>query len=167
MTDEYAIELKAILPNGDEAPAERMGQRYYGTRNIDPERAFEHGIPIKGSDRRLLEHLKDGYNSAFRGTTVLSNVNPAMGQGAALWADEGGWVYNIGPMMGWDPSALLEEQIKHLQMYRDSPTAIECEITVPARIEPNLIYRAGRVEARGQLLLVRKWTYNPAYRSNR
>jgi len=57
MTDEHAIELKAILPNGVEASAERMGQRYYGTRHIEPDETFKNGIPVKGSDHRLLEHL--------------------------------------------------------------------------------------------------------------
>src|SRR5438045_1473815 len=40
-----------ILPNRVEVSAERMGQRYYGTRHIDPDEAFKNGIPVKGSDR--------------------------------------------------------------------------------------------------------------------
>lgn len=156
-------ELKAILPNNKEASAERMGERYYGTNKIKPDEAFNNGIPLKGMDRRLLEHLEGNEQSAFRGTTVFSNVNPHMGQGAAMWADEGGWVYQIGPVKGWDPGRLLEGLVEQNGRFQDSPTMMELEVTVPSRIEPHLIIKAGIVEEIDVHLVVRKWEYNPNY----
>lgn len=48
--------MKAILPNGSEVDAERVGLRYHGM-TIPPTIAFISGIPAKGEDRRLLEHV--------------------------------------------------------------------------------------------------------------
>lgn len=161
--------FKAILPNLQEVSAERSGDRYYGTHHVSPEVAFQHGIPLKGTDRRLLEHVeahmysKSNEKSAFRGTTALPVINPDMGQGAIFWAQEGGWVYLIGPMMGWDPGRLLEGRVSVMGKFGNAPFSMEGEISVPSRIEPSRIIKAAIVKEKGDRLVLDAWKYNPNY----
>ncbi|MGS0738195.1 hypothetical protein ACVBEG_17010 [Pseudomonas sp. GG8] len=155
--------MKAILPNGYEVDPEPYGMLYYGTDKVDIQQAFSSGIPLKGLDRRLYEHVKQNPQSAFRGTTVLANVNQQLGQGAIHWANVGGWVYEIGPMLGWDPEKLLEGQVGFAGRFTGSPYAIELETSVPSRIAPHQIHKAGVVVASAGCLVVRTWTYNPNY----
>lgn len=158
------VNWKAILPNEDEVSAQGFGFRYYGTDRIDPERAFELGIPVKGPDRRLKQHLDGNNSSAFRGTTESPIINMAMGQGAAAWAGEGGWVYYIGRVLGWDPSQLLEGRVANIGGYLDSPTMSELEISIPSLIPPAQIVKAGIViRSRSRNFMVRGWIENPNY----
>lgn len=145
--------LKAILPDGRDVEPEPYGMLNYGTDQIGIDQAFESGIPLKGHDRRLLEHVRGNKQSAFRGTTALPNINPERGQGAVCWAGVGGWVYQIGPMRGWNPEKLMPAQ-------RDLG---EVETSVPSRIEPHQIYKAGQVEQSARNLVVRKWIRNENY----
>lgn len=160
-------EFKAILPDKREVSAERSGERYYGTHSVPPSVAFEHGIPLKGADRRLLEHVEGNDDSAFRGTTLWPLVNPLMGQGAILWAKEGGWVYHVGPMMGWDPARLLEGRVSTMGMFTGAPNAMEGEISVPSKIEASLIIKGASVREIDDKLVLSEWNYNPNYRNPR
>lgn len=142
---------------------------FYGTHKVGIEEAFRSGIPLKGNDWRLLEHVlqtpHNGHNalSAFRGTTMLANINPTLGQGAIHWAEEGGWVYEIGPMKGWNPEKLLEGQVQVAGRFKGAPHIIELETSVPARIAPHQIYKAGLVVESAGCLVVREWKFNPNY----
>lgn len=160
MTDQF----DAILPNNKEVAAQAYGDRYYGTDKITPDIAFEDGIPLKGEDRRLLEHVNGNLNSAFRGTTALSSINSGYGQGAAAWAELGGWVYHIDRARGWDTEKLLQGEIERLGGFVGSPHAGELEVAVPSRIEAAQIIKAGQVESltRGALG-VRTWQHNKNY----
>jgi len=161
--------VKAILPNGQKVSPEPCGMLFYGTDKIGIDEAFRSGIPLKGHDWRLLEHVlqtrQNGHNalSAFRGTTVLANINPNLGQGAIHWAQEGGWVYHIGPMEGWNPEKLLEGQVKVAERFKGTPYEMELETSVSALIAPNQIYKAGLVVESANCLVVREWTLNPNY----
>lgn len=156
-------ELKAILPNDEEVSAQPAGRRFYGTSMVSLEVAFAHGIPLKGHDRRLLEHIRGNEESAFRGTTALPVINHAMWQGALYWADEGGWVYEIVPAMGWDPGQLLEGQVSMLGVFWNAPHATEGEVSIPSRIEPCWIYQGSLVKQKGDRLVIDKWILNPNY----
>lgn len=159
--------LKAILPGGQEIGPEPCGMLYYGTDKIDIAQAFTNGIPLKGHDRRLLEHVlqppEHFGQSAFRGTTALANLSEELGQGAVHWAGVGGWVYQIGPMLGWDPERLLHGRVGFKGGFSGSPNEIEVETSVPSRIEPHQIYKAGVVEQSASCLVVRTWKFNPNY----
>eukprot|EP00966_Prymnesium_polylepis_P313428 7242656-Prymnesium_polylepis.1 len=65
-----------------------------------------HGLPARGTDPDLLRHAMQAGNSAFRGTTKL--ITFPDGGGAAAWADDGGYVYEITCVPSWDVN-------KHLQ----------------------------------------------------
>lgn len=160
-------ELRAILPNQEEVPGERSGMRFYGTSTVPPDVAFKQGIPLKGDDRRLLAHVNGNDNSAFRGTTAVPLLNPKLGQGAIFWATEGGWVYEVGPMMGWDPGRLLEGRVNIIGLYWNAPNSMEGEISVPSRIEPGSIYKAALVKEKGDSLGLGTWIYNPNYHPTR
>lgn len=159
--------MKAILPDDQEVAPEPFGMLNYGTDEIDIGEAFENGIPLKGHDRRLQAHVLGNHQSAFRGTTSLANINPALGQGAVFWADVGGWVYEIGPMLGWNPEKLLAWHVDSNGRPANFPHAGELETSVPSRIEPHQIYKAGQVEQSARTLVVRKWIYNPNYQPKR
>jgi len=74
---------------------------YYGhDASLLPESVLEHGLPTRGSDWDLIRHVEQTGNSAFRGTTKL--VTYPGGGGAAAWADEGGFVYEVTCVPSWD-----------------------------------------------------------------
>ena len=91
----------------------------------------------------------------------------AMGQGALLWASEGGWVYHIGPVMGWDPGRLLEGQVTMMGMFTHAPNSMEGEISVPSKIEASLIIKGAVVKEIDDKLVLSGWNYNPNYRNPR
>lgn len=156
-------ELKAVLPNKEEVPPQPAGRRFYGTSQVPLPVAFEYGVPLKGPDRRLLEHVRGNEKSAFRGTTALPVINHQMWQGALFWAGEGGWVYEIGPVMGWDPGQLLEGRVSMLGAFWNAPHAMEGEVSVPSRIEPSWIYQGSLIKEKGDRLVIDKWILNPNY----
>ena len=80
--------------NGQPVPPDSCVGGYYGhDSSLDPEWAIEHGLKARGDDWDLLRHALQEGNSAFRGTTQL--VTFPDGNGAASWADEGGYVYEL------------------------------------------------------------------------
>jgi len=144
---------------------------YYGHDDtLSPASVLEHGLPARGSDWDLLRHAEQAGNSAFRGTTKL--VTFPDGVGAAAWADEGGYVFEITCVPSWDVN-------KHLQgrrMVSDYATGAsryggnlalgEHEHAIPARVPPEHIKRYGCVvlSAAGVPFVPRNaWVANPRW----
>ena len=156
---------------------------YYGyDDSLDPSIVLEEGLRARGSDWDLIRHAEQSGDSAFRGTTKLvsgawtyladnssshlsypdfrcrlrsftQQVTYPDGGGAAAWADEGGYVYEITCVPSWDVN-------KHLQGRRMvSDLAVgaarfggnlaigEHEHAIPAHVPPEHIKRYGSVVA--------------------
>ena len=145
---------------------------YYGCDNgrLDPEHVFEHGLPGRGNDWDLLRHAEQKGGSAFRGTT--KQVTFPDGGGAAAWADEGGYVYEITCVPSWDVNKHLEGRrlVADLaigrQRFRGNLVIGEHEHAIPSRVPREHIKRCGRVVAStaGVLFVPRSsWVDNPRW----
>lgn len=155
--------MKAILPSRVEiAPTTHVGG-FHGTKHFDPARVFVQGIPQKGNDRRLLEHVNGNELSAFRGTNSCVLFTPE-GPGAALWAGDGGWVYEICSVPTWDTEQELQGRVQSNGGYGGCPTLGELESAIPAEVKPyRIIAAAAVVTHRGTRLKVLEWQPNPQY----
>lgn len=150
----------AILPNGKEIAPSSFSGGFHGTKLFPPSQVFMSGFPSRGDNRNLLEHIQGAENSAFRGSTnqVLTLGN----QGAAEWASEGGWVYQIEAVPTWDVDKELQGQVPRPGGFGDTPLKEELELAIPARIREYRIVRAGQVVlGRGSRLTVKTWNDNP------
>lgn len=143
---------------------------YYGyDSSIDPDHVLEHGLPARGDDWDLIRHAEQAGYSAFRGTTKL--VTFPNGGGAAAWADEGGYVFEVTCVPTWDVN-------KHIQgrrliadgvgkwRYGGNLVSGEYEHAIPARVLPEHIKRYGCVvaSASGMLFVPRNaWVGNPRW----
>jgi len=153
----------AILPNGQLAPPTFYRGGFHGTTDVPPEVALRDGLPARGDDWRLAEHTMQEGSSAFRGTTEVL-YDPVNGGGAAAWAGEGGWVYEIRGVPTWDVNTLLEGRVRTPGGFRGNLMYGENELAIPARVPPEHIKRYGRVEEDSSgHLRVRTWVDNPGY----
>lgn len=160
-----SVEMTAVLPNGREIKRTCVTDSYHGTSLYEPDVVFRSGIPKKGNDRRLLEHVLGNPTSAFRGTTVSPVVSPC-GQGATFWAGVDGWVYLLEALPSWNVEKELQGQVPRPGGFGDCPMQAEVEHAVPSRIEAGRVVRAGkvhpgRVVEGNQMLLVKSWIRNP------
>jgi len=161
---EPAARLFAILPDGRQVPPSSFGGGYHGTDDVPPEVALRDGLAGRGDDWRLREHSEPRGGSAFRGATGVVS-EPVSGNGAAYWAGEGGWVYEIRDVPSWDVNVLLEGRVNVGGRWRGNLMHGEQEIAIPARVSPEHIRAYGRVEADAAgRLFVRQWILNPGYR---
>lgn len=151
--------MKAILPDGSEVGPSYNASPYHGTAT-DPETVFTVGLKAKGSDRRLLDHVKGNPQSAFRGSTSTPTVSEEGRQGATEWAGDDGWVYQVDIMPCWDVEQLLEGRVPVPGGYGNSPHTGECESAIPGSIRPDQIIRAGKVSTRYGKLRVMSWQEN-------
>jgi hypothetical protein len=155
---------QAILPNGRSVPPTSWHGGYHGTSTIPPEIALVRGLPGRGDDLRLQEHSESKSHSAFRGLTEFVS-DPVSGNGAAYWADEGGWVYEVRGVPIWDVNTLLEGRVPTPNGFRGNLMYGESELATLAAVPPERIKAWGRVEADSQgRLAVLRWYPNPAYR---
>jgi hypothetical protein len=138
-------EPRAILPNGRALPPHSMSGGFHGT-NIPPEVATKEGLPARGNDWRLLEHTQENPDSAFRGTTAIVS-DPVNEGGAAYWAGEGGYVYEIRGVPTWDVNQALEGQVPTPGGYRGNIMYGENELAIPARVPAEKIVRWGVVKS--------------------
>lgn len=153
--------LLALLPSGREVSCTYVGDGFHGTSKYPPESVFVDGIPPKGGDRRLYEHALGNDASAFRGTTTLPVISAA-GQGAAYWADVGGWVYELDGVPLWALEKELEGQVPIPTGFGNCPNVGELEQATPAQISAGRVLRAfvveaGRTRHGQQLLLAKLW----------
>jgi hypothetical protein len=154
----------AILPSGRRIPPDHYMGGFHGTSEIGPEVAFKDGLPERGTNWSLKEHVAQQPGSAFRGTTELIS-DPVTQQGAAYWAGEGGWVYQIEGVPTWSVNAALEGRVPVAGVgYTGNILVIENEGAIPARVLPSNIKRAGQAEldSLGRPI-VRTWIDNPNF----
>jgi hypothetical protein len=152
-----------ILPSGKRAPPTSFSGGFHGN-TVPPDFVMIHGLPGQGRNLRLLEHAdSDISDAAFRGTTSMV-ADPVTQSGAAYWAGEGGWVYEIRHVPTWDVNLLLAGRVKRNGKYIGNHWIGENEQAVSAYIPPQKIARYGRVvmSASG-ILYVRTWIPNPAF----
>ncbi len=105
---------EALLPGGKRvAPDGVAFPVYYGTgnTNLAPDRVHSEGLPMRGGNLSLQDHVEEASDSAFRGTTSHI-LTPDGQQGAGAWADVGGWVYEIDGVGFWDANLALEGRRK-------------------------------------------------------
>jgi hypothetical protein len=158
-----------MLPDGTSLPPDSYLGGFHGTYLVSPEEVVRAGgLPARGpvEDWRLLEHAlhQSVPVSAFRGTCPMA-AGPS--DGAAWWADEGGWVFELRGVPTWNVNSDLEGRIRGPGgRFRDNPARGENEGAVPARIPLECIPRWGRVSlARTGMPFVpaSEWTANPAF----
>jgi hypothetical protein len=128
---------------------------YHGSADTSPEVFLRHqGLPARGTDIELTKHVEpspgQATNSAFRGT-VNFPLSPLKDAGAALWAGDGGWIYEIRDYPGYDVNQLLEGKISSgMGGYRSNSMVGEQEIAVPARVLREAVARVGHVVERAR-----------------
>ena len=153
-------------------PPDNCEGGYYGcdNANLDPKKVFEDGLPGRGTDWDLLNHAEQKGNSAFRGTTKL--VTYPDGGGAAAWADEGGYVYEITCIPSWDVNKhlqgrrLVADLAVGSQRFGGNLVLGEHEHAIPSRVPPEHIKRCGCVvtSAAGVPFVPRSsWVDNPKW----
>ena len=124
---------------------------YYGHDSLDPAVVLENGLSARGSDWDLIRHAEQAGDSAFRGTTKL--VTFPDGGGAAAWADEGGFVYEITCVPSWDVNKHVQgrRMVSDLAVgaarYGGNLALGEHEHAIPARVPSEHIKRYGAVVA--------------------
>ncbi len=157
---------KAALPDGKAIEPQYFRDGYHGSDKFTPEQIIEWGgIPAKSKNPKwkLLEHVRQDPDSAFRGMTEdLGGLESA--PGAAFWAGDKGWVYKIGSAPAWDANANLAGKIKTGAKFIDNPYRGEREIVIPAQMPIFCIEQWGMVkELMSGNMVVRNWTTNPHY----
>ena len=144
---------------------------YYGhDASLAPEKVLEHGLAARGNDWDLIHHAEQAGSSAFRGTTKL--VTFPGGGGAAAWADEGGFVYEITCVPSWDVNKHIQgrRMVSDLavgkQRWGGNLVLGEHEHCIPARVPAEHIKRYGAVvtSASGVPFVPRNaWVANPRW----
>ena len=159
------VEAVAMLPDGRPVvPTARGGNLYHGTSELAPDVVFEHGLPSRGTDLRLLEHVESRGNSAFRGTTDMI-MTPDGNGGAGVWAGEGGWVYQLDGTPSWDVNLLLEGRVRLPDgSFRGNLMSGEIERVIPARVAPERILGAFSIVEKNGRLRPGTFVVNPRYR---
>jgi len=173
-------ECVRLIGNADGPFAEVAGVRippdscrggYYGCGSrLDPEEVLRTGLPARGDNWDLSEHALQLGGSAFRGTTA--QVLYPDGAGAAAWADEGGYVYELCCVPTWDVNKHLmgRRLVSDLAVGKDrfggNLMRGELEYAVAAGVPASHVKRYGRVVlSSGGLPFVPKgaWVENPNF----
>lgn len=159
---------EARLPGGEAvAPTARGGSLYYGASGSDsaPETVLRAGLPARGPNTSVEEHVRGAGDTAFRGTTTLP-LTPDGSQGAARWADVGGWVYQIDGMPSWDANRLLQGRVRGPGGFGGNPVSGELEHLIPAHVPTERIRGYYPVlQGRGTSVRLGTFVPNPNYRS--
>ena len=157
-------DAKARLPNGKlVSPNVYGGELHYGTDSITPEVAFEKGLPGRGDNTDLLQHVHQASDSAFRGTT--RHIFDSDGGGAGQWAGENGWVYKIDGTPSWDLNAQLDGRVPRPDgSFAGNPMYGEHEQAVLANIPRERIVGAIRIVERNGRLIPQPMIANPHYK---
>lgn len=144
----------ATLPDGSKIkPNAGGGSLYYGSDRDQPADVFAKGLEARGNNTDLLNHVKEGPDRAFRGTT-REVIQPDGSAGAGAWAKEGGWVYEIDGVRGWDANRSLDGRVpKPDGTFGGNPMYGEHEVSILAGVPPSRIKRAiPMVEKNGRLM---------------
>src|SRR5205085_158150 len=119
------------LPDGRVVePSAWGGKRHHGTHDQDssPDIVVEHGLPARGPNIDLREHILQYKDRAFRGSTSDPGA-------AAEWAGNEGWIYVIDGTPTWDVNKELDGFLEVLPGYREKvPTRGELEHAMLASV---------------------------------
>lgn len=172
------------IVEGQTIPPHHYQGGYYGNAINGTERAqdvidrtFREGMPARGGNMDLRRHSEEmdvgaadfDQRSAYRGTT--HNVSSPDGDsGAAVWAGEGGVVFQIEGVPTWDVNQALQGRVQRPDgSFRGNLMHGEQENAILSAVPANRIRRAGivTVSSRG-IPIVRTWIDNPGFvpRSN-
>lgn len=155
---------EAILPSEKPVPPDSYRGGYHGTAHVPPSVALKQGLAVRGPNTHLLDHVMETGGTAFRGATpTVSDPNGMFG--AALWANEGGWVYDIRQVPTWNADMHLQgRRAQQVGVgYSDNLLSGEVELTIPGYIPPEKIKRYGQVEIIHGIPRVRTWHDNPSF----
>jgi len=142
------------LVGGKEVPATRFDVVHHGTTKEELGSELEHvlktGLPLrKGTNRDLVNHVEGEKDSAFRGATILPGTPDGEG-GAIAWAGEGGVVFRLRRVWGWDANKESEGRRRTaFSGFAGNPAHGEHEITIdghqsPSKIEGYFIVETNR-----------------------
>lgn len=136
---------------------------YHGNK-AKPEDVFEHGFPAKGPSIDLVIQALDGEGRAFRGTCDFI-FSPDRESGPGQFAGEGGFVYEIDGVPGWDVNKLLEGRVANaVTGYGGSPFTSEVETTILGHVPSSRIRGVYTIRtSRGLHLIPGRRTDNPNY----
>lgn len=150
----------ALLPNGRQVAPIGLIHVYHGTRRLVPTTVLWSGMPERGNNLDLLAHTNGAKDSAFRGATLVVS-DPIRETGAAYWAGEGGWVFEV-VAYAFDVNLVLEGRVKWGTRYGANNWRGENEYVIPAEVPPERVVRYGQVQmsASGKLY-VPQWIANP------
>ncbi len=149
-------EPRVELPNGQRVEPDSYSGGFYGTADEHPDVVMRDGLPQRGGDWRLREHSEGNPNSALRGTTNI--VSDGEGRGAAYWAGEGGYVYEVRRVPTWDVNKNLQGRVATGGgEYRGNLMHGEGEYAIPSRVPPEKIVRWGVVKDSGGDRLYVEW----------
>ncbi|MEM7157283.1 MAG: hypothetical protein AAF799_30840 [Myxococcota bacterium] len=149
----------ATLPDGTEIAPTRLGSNVFHGTDVDEAtiRAWiENGLPERGSNMDLLAHqlgagrVGGATDSAFRGTTRDFRL-------AAGLADEGGFVFELRNVDGWDVARELEGRVPSADPSRPFAgidTTGETEFAILARVFPEQIVAVFRIGRRGRRIQI-------------
>jgi hypothetical protein len=157
---------QALMGGRAVAPTARGGNLYHGASGSDmsPTVVFEHGMPARGPNVDIESHVGGARDTAFRGTTTMP-MTPDGEAGAAHWAGEGGWVYQIDGTPSWDANQLMQGRVRTPGGFGGNPMRGELESLVPAGIPRERIRGAYPVVAgRGTSVRLGPFQNNPNYR---
>lgn len=132
----------AILPDGSPTPPSTQGGALFHGTDTPPEVVFQHGLPTRGNNTKLLDHAQQAPDSAFRGTT-RQILSPDGEQGAGQWAGENGYVYKIDGTPSWDVNAKLDGKVRLPDgSYTGNPMRGEAEQAILANVPTERIVGA-------------------------
>ena len=141
---------------------------FHGVNMTWDEIANTGGLPMKGTDIDLLNHLNGGPNSAFRGTNLWADSPLANGNGPVSWAGEGGTVVKIdgSRIPSYDANSLTSGSVRNFDgSFSDHMWTGEAEFPIHAQVPLDSITHYGVVvESRSGALRVQQWIENPFYK---
>jgi hypothetical protein len=126
------------------------------------------GLPSKGTNIDLLNHLNGGSHSAFRGTNVWVDSPLANGNGPVSWAGEGGIVVRIDgrKIANYDANSLTSGTVRNFEgTFGNHRWTGEAEFPIHAQVPLTAIERYGVVGVfpRTGQPVVKQWFDNPFY----
>lgn len=156
----------AMVNGKSVAPTAWGGKRYYGTDALAPEQVFNEGLPARGPNLDLQMHAEGAADTAFRGTCTMP-MTPDAETGAAAWAGEGGWVYEIDSAATWDVNASLEGRVRSFGRFRGNLVPGENEHAMLAGVPRERIVGAYPISANGNKFARGPLVPNPNYTPGR
>jgi hypothetical protein len=144
-------------------PTSKNSHGYHG-HHAKPEEVFVHGFPAKGPSLDLENHVLAGKGRAFRGLAPVV-CGPDGESGPCYFADEGGFVYEIDGVAGWDVNSLLAGRIhRGVAGYSENPFSSETEIAILGHVPASRVKGAYAIRSyRGLRLIPGTYIKNPSY----